>query len=619
MFIQRQFFTPDEQKPAAAPSPETGAPMASTAGTANVQPIAGTPASGSTASDNTPVKKYDSIKIKTESYAAEFSTRGAALKSYTLNDFYNLPKDSKSKERIPLPVIAQIDNGALSLALLTLNINGKIEYLGLTDWKLVQIPEAAEAIDGVTRGGKELKFQTAIGNLKIERVYQFDKDYGFKTRLDFINTSATPVPVSYNIAGPAGIIPDDLDNSRFGMLTGISGSLKDNGEIDITTTGLSKLEKESTFTHDTPNPVWAGLHNRFFTSILVASRPEFSEKVTYSKLAAEPGFAENFGEGSPWVASVLHAHKDQARVSIAGKVFVIPASSKISHDYEFYTGPFADKYTEAFNPMLKNIVPYSFSWLGPISRLLLKILSYIVSIVQNYGIAIIILTFVVKLCLHPLTRKTITSQKKMQKIQPLLKQVKEKYKDDKQKQQMETMKLFQENGVSPVGGCLPMLIQLPIFFALYGAFSRSFSMRQEAFIPGWIDDLSSPDSLFNLGFSVPYFEWTTFNLLPIIYVLLQFIQMTQMPKSDDPQMQSQQKMMRMMPLVMAFIFYNMPSGLVLYFVTNVILTIIEHKMLKRDDSLVGGDEATAAAAAPSAVPAGTGITSQGKKNKKKKK
>lgn len=209
------------------------------------------------------------------------------------------------------------------------------------------------------------------------------------------------------------------------------------------------------------------------------------------------------------------------------------------------------------------------------------LLDLVAKVVVNYGVAILLLTFLIKLALHRTTFKQQESMMKMQKLQPELKLLQENYKNDKQKMAQKQMELWKKHGVNPLGGCLPIFIQIPIFTALYLAFSHSADMRGEGFL--WIKDLTLPDAV--MGWQLAWlWGWTlTINPLPIIYIgVTVWMSMSQkMPSGGDPAQEQTMKMMRWMPVVFGFIFYSMPSGLVLYFTANAVLSTIEIKMVKR--------------------------------------
>ena len=209
------------------------------------------------------------------------------------------------------------------------------------------------------------------------------------------------------------------------------------------------------------------------------------------------------------------------------------------------------------------------------------VLDLLVKVVVNYGVAVVLLTLLIKAVLFKLTWKQHSSMLKMQKLAPELKYLQEQYKNDKQQLALKQMELWKKNGVNPLGGCLPMLIQIPIFIALYNTFNYSADMRGHSFL--WIPDLTLPDQVW--GVAVPFLNnWVlSFNPLPILYIIATAVMsFTQpIPPSTDEQQEQMAKMMRWMPIVFGFIFYNMPSGLVLYFTANAVLSTIEVKFIRR--------------------------------------
>jgi len=205
-------------------------------------------------------------------------------------------------------------------------------------------------------------------------------------------------------------------------------------------------------------------------------------------------------------------------------------------------------------------------------------LDWLVLVVQNYGVAVVVLTLLIKLALHRTTFKQHESMMKMQKLAPDLKRLQNDYKDDKQKLAQKQMELWKKHGVNPLGGCLPILIQIPIFTALYLAFCHSADMRGHGFL--WINDLTLPDQL--IGWVIS--GWTvSINPLPIIYigVSIWMSMMQKVPPGADPQQEQMMKMMRWLPVLFGVIFYNFPSGLVLYFTINAVLSTIEIKMVRK--------------------------------------
>jgi len=206
-----------------------------------------------------------------------------------------------------------------------------------------------------------------------------------------------------------------------------------------------------------------------------------------------------------------------------------------------------------------------------ISLPILSLLKFFYMFIPNYGMVIIIFSVLVKIVVYPLTKKSYKSMKEMSRVQPLLTELREKYKSDPQRLNKETMKLYKEHGINPLGGCLPMLLQLPLLAALFIVFRSTIQLRGATFIPGWIDDLSHPDTLFTLPFSLPLYG-NQFNLLPILMAGSMIMQ-SKMTMQDP----KQKAMVYIMPIFMLVLFNQFPSGLNLYYTLFNVLTIIQQK------------------------------------------
>jgi YidC/Oxa1 family membrane protein insertase len=213
-----------------------------------------------------------------------------------------------------------------------------------------------------------------------------------------------------------------------------------------------------------------------------------------------------------------------------------------------------------------------------ISLIILQVLQFLQSIIPNYGIVIIIFSILVKVVLYPLTKKSYSSMKDMQKIQPLMAEIREKYKDDAQRMNSEMMKLYKEHGVNPLGGCLPMILQMPLLIALFIVFRSTIQLRGAMFIPGWITDLSRPDTIFTLPFSLPMYG-NEFNILPILMALTMIFQ-SKMTMQDP----KQKMMVYIMPIFMLLIFNRFPSGLNLYYTLFNLFTIVQQKFISKGSS-----------------------------------
>jgi YidC/Oxa1 family membrane protein insertase len=206
------------------------------------------------------------------------------------------------------------------------------------------------------------------------------------------------------------------------------------------------------------------------------------------------------------------------------------------------------------------------------------IMNFIYDFIPNYGVAIIILTILSKVLLWPLGNKSYKSMAQMKKIQPLMAEIKEKYKDDKKKMNEEMMGLYKTYKVNPLGGCLPMVVQIPVFFALYRMLYGAIELRHAPFL-WWINDLSAPDRLFRFNFSVPFMQPPYgIPVLTIIMGVTMFIQQKMSPPAGDP---TQAKMMMMMPIVFTVIFINFSSGLVLYWLINNVISMAQQYYIQK--------------------------------------
>lgn len=231
---------------------------------------------------------------------------------------------------------------------------------------------------------------------------------------------------------------------------------------------------------------------------------------------------------------------------------------------KLYFGPKQTDILKSLNIKAEKII--DFGWFDIIAKPLVLGLNYCNKVTHNYGIDIILLTILIKIIFYPLSLKSYQSMNKMKKLQPQIQKLKEKYKDDKQKLNQEMMSMYKTQGVNPMGGCLPMIIQIPVFFALYKALSGAIELRHAPFM-FWINDLSAPEDLFSftvLGYSLPI------RILPLIMGITQVIQQKMTPTTADPM---QEKLMLFMPIFFTFLFWGFPAGLVLYWLVNNVISI----------------------------------------------
>jgi len=301
----------------------------------------------------------------------------------------------------------------------------------------------------------------------------------------------------------------------------------------------------------------------------------FSEKYFMSAFLPETGAETAIELGSTQL-------KDQVKAQFAYPVSTTPSGKSSLRTWEVYMGPLESGYLEPVGYDLDKAINYG--WFGFLAKPMLKFLEWLNSYFHNYGISIIVITIIVRVLFFPITVKSMVSMKQMQikteKVKPEMDALKEKYKDDKSKQNSELMALYSKHGINPLsqlGGCLPLLIQFPVFIAIYDILRHSIDLRHSPFL--WIQDLSEPDMLFEIpGLGIP------FRLLPIIMGAAWFLSQKMTPMSTamgGENMQLQMKLMQYMPIFFVFLFWNLPSGLVLYWTVSNILSIAQQIYVNR--------------------------------------
>ena len=240
-----------------------------------------------------------------------------------------------------------------------------------------------------------------------------------------------------------------------------------------------------------------------------------------------------------------------------------------------YIGPLEYNRIKRLGNNLDQIMNFGWAFIRPISKGVHWFLLFLYKYIPNYGYVLLVFSVAVKILVYPLTKKSYVSTKKMQAVQPMLSDLREKYKNDQRKFAQAQMSLFKEHGVNPLSGCIPILLQMPLLFALFTVFRSSIELRGAPFIL-WIKDLSRPDAVFDLGINVPLYG-SQVAILPILMGVTMFIQMKSTP---TPQSGAQQKyMMYFMNGFFVLIFNQFPSGLVLYYTLFNVLTVLQQKYL----------------------------------------
>lgn len=341
-------------------------------------------------------------------------------------------------------------------------------------------------------------------------------------------------------------------------------------------------------TNTSVNPDWVCNSNGFFGVIL----DPLNDAGGGYKAMRVPG-----GTAPSRLIALEKEHPDWNEQDLPGYMALMPVKTT---NFRFFAGPFATKtlnkvdaqYTDPLtgeNPDYISCQTYHgfFTFISqPFAKLMWWIMDFCHFLTGSWGLSIFLLTIVLRVLLYPLNTWSTKSMLKMQEVAPEVARIQEKYKGNKQKAQMEILELYRKKKVSPLGGCLPLLIQMPFLIGMFDLLKSSFELRGASFIPGWIDDLSAPDVLFTWNFHIPFFG-SAFHLLPFILGGLMFIQsrMSSNAPKDVSQMTDQQRqqraMMTIMPLFMTFIFYKFPSGLNLYWISSTLLGMLQQWRMKR--------------------------------------
>jgi len=474
------------------------------------------------------VRKGREIPVSTNLYSAVVTESGGMVKSFRLKDYREaLAKDSGNKELLQ-------PKGGDSLPL---NFSWGIEPGSIPPVVYEAGPVKTEG------GGTTLTMRGKLpSGLEIVRTMRFlDQQYLVELSIDVVNNTATPLQGAPYLT---------LDNRPFskgnGMVSVGPAVLRDGVLEEIKADDLKKGSKSFT-----GKIGWAAYEDNYFLCGIVPSTGE--QHTAHFSL------------------------QDENRVTtvLAGASDVIQPGQRQQYTYSVYFGPKTMGALKAAGHQLERSI--NFGWFDVMAKPTLYLLNFLHKYVGNYGVAIILVTVLIKLLFWPVSQKGMKSMKTMQKLQPKMAKLREKYKDDKQMQQQEMIKLYQTYKVNPVGGCLPMVIQIPVFFALYKVLLQTIELRHAPFFL-WIADLSAPDRL-PIGFDLPFIGG-----IPVLTLLMgatMFLQQKMTPATGDP---TQQKVMMFMPVIFTFMFLNFASGLVLYWFVNNLLSIGQQYLVNRQEA-----------------------------------
>jgi YidC/Oxa1 family membrane protein insertase len=466
------------------------------------------------------------IEIDTRFYRAVFSSEGPSILSFKLKD-YQETTDPDS----PLIDLVNLEEGMGGKLLVgfgetTAARNMKMIYE--VDRDNMRLEPGSSAQDLVFRA------VTPTG-IAIRQTYRFYPDqYRIDLTVDLVNQSGAPVTGSV-AADLRALAPKEKKSyySYVGLVLLLEDKLK---EVKIKEASEEKLLAGQID--------WMAYEDDFFISAVIPDQPA---KATF--------------RGRLSASGVLQGTYLSPSTSI-------DASEKLTSRFTLYFGPRDLGILKQLGKKLERAI--NFGWTDIIAKPLLYLLRFFNRYIHNYGVSIILLTILVKILFWPLTHKSYKSMKEMQKLQPRMAKMREKYKNDKAQLNKEMMALYKTYKVNPMGGCLPMIIQIPVFFALFRILGTAIELRQAPFAL-WIDDLSAPDRLFQFPFEIPFMS-PPYGI-PVLTLLMgasMFIQQKMTPTPGDP---TQAKIMLFLPIIFTFMFINFPSGLVLYWLVNNLLSI----------------------------------------------
>ena len=512
------------------------------------------------------------VNVRTDNYHIVFNEKLAIAKQWRLNRF----PDRSDPAGPALNLIPE--NALYCLALQFANSQLQLDVLRAT-WR------ADKSEIDITNGQAEetLTFTTTIGEkLRVAKQFTFSPGtYFVDMAVTFQNISEEPLLMGgtepangYELQWGHGINADLLPHEKRSGKRG-GRRIKEGAKAYI---GNGKPERQLKPEQALATVLWAGMDSQYFSALMI---PDQQLAATY-KLTQTP-------QANTLTDINVTAATDTA--SLVMPSFYLTAGRTEMHTFRLYVGPKDDtilKGIEAPNTpespentvRLSKIIDFGF--FGPIAWGMLWIFKGVHGLFGNYGISIILLTASVKIVSYPFTRKAHNSMKKMQKLQPQLLELKEKHRDDPQKLNRATMRLYKENGVNPLGGCIPWLPQIPIFWALFALLGSAVELRGAPFFL-WINDLSAPDTLIELPFTIPliFMQIDAIRLLPIINGLTTWLQQKFVGNMTPTTDNMQAKLMQFMPLIFVFIFYNWASGFVLYWLCNNVFTIAQQYIQNR--------------------------------------
>jgi YidC/Oxa1 family membrane protein insertase len=528
------------------------------------------------------------------------TSKGAAVKRASFSEFDNRDK----KDPKPLDIITQSiqsnGNEILSLANTEFMLPEYKKLLKLDNlhWQSFD----TELLDD---GSQSVRFEASIKNqdtnqpvIKITKRYTIRKDsYLLDCDISFENLSNSAEKIQFNLNGPCGMDREDQRNDQRADMAFFRDS---EGKIQVSAANFGKLAKSGSYTFEREpgyDFIWAASINKYFAAIVVPL-PD-GDKTYCDWIQTVTGrFYDPDGDSKKTGGD----EKLGVNLSVVPNELAASGQNGSSKTYKFrlYIGPkeksIFDKNEKYVEWGFINVINFNSCFccpgclINPIAFGILAIMNWMFTVIPNYGVVIIILVFLMRIVIHPLTKKSQVSMSKMSKLAPKAEEIKKKYANNQAEMNKQMMALYREQGASPVMGMLPMFVQMPIWIALWSAVNTSVALRGKGFLPFWITDLSAPDAAFTFPsvLIIPWLNWhiASINLLPILMGVAFYFQQKLMPSqagaSSNPQIEQQQKMMKiMMPLLFPVMLYNGPSGVNLYIMASTFAGVIEQYVIRK--------------------------------------
>ncbi len=536
-------------------------------------------------------------------FQLKLSSRGAAIKQATFSKFDN--RDHKNPQ--PLVFLSPVRS-----------INGK-ELLSLANSGFVLVDQQRQFdLDELSwksfdkeigpDGSEKAVFEAVITDPNNEQVIKLTKSYVvvpdthlLQCELTIENMSGTEQEVHFNLTGPVGL---GREAFRSDMRKVVAGFKDPQGNITSTRLDQRALKKAKTIEDRRliskkagAEFLWAAAVNKYFSAILVPM--PYQGKDYCDWVIDKTGSFYNPDRDSKANSGDETVGLNLAIASAKLKPHDEQGSSKI-YNFELFLGP-KDKSLFGKNEHYRELgfvetIDFTLCFccpeklIKPLAFAILAIMKWMYSFIGNYGVVIIILVFVMRLIMHPITKKSQVSMSKMSTLAPKAEEIKKKYANNKAEMNKQLMALYREQGASPIMGMLPMMVQMPIWFALWSAVYTSIDLRGAPFLPFWISDLSIPDAAYTFpaALTVPLLGWKieSLNLLPILMGVAFYLQQKLMPSqsqaSTNPQVAQQQKMMMiMLPLLFPLMLYKAPSGVNLYIMASTFAGVIEQYVIRK--------------------------------------